>query len=42
VARHNVASIRVLEKCGFRDSGEEIGPAASDEVEEIIMVLGAS
>jgi RimJ/RimL family protein N-acetyltransferase len=23
VARHNVASIRVLEKCGFRISGEE-------------------
>ena len=34
VARHNAASIRVLENCGFRTSGEEPGG--------LILVLGAS
>jgi RimJ/RimL family protein N-acetyltransferase len=37
VAQHNVASIRVLEKCGFTISGEERDPA--DDVEELIMKL---
>lgn len=36
VARDNVASIRVLEKCGFALSGEAVG---EDDVEELIMVL---
>lgn len=34
VAKHNIASIRVLEKCGFTFSGEE--------VEELILELSAS
>jgi RimJ/RimL family protein N-acetyltransferase len=34
VARHNAASIRVLENCGFRKMGEEPGG--------LILVLGAS
>ena len=34
VARHNAASIRVLEKCGFRISG--------GEPEELILELGAN
>jgi RimJ/RimL family protein N-acetyltransferase len=39
VATSNVASIRVLEKCGFAPTGEE--PEASDDgVEEVVMVLG--
>lgn len=41
VAVHNVASIRVLEKCGFRVSDEAIGPAdePDDGVEELLMEL---
>jgi RimJ/RimL family protein N-acetyltransferase len=40
VARDNVASIRVLEKCGFRVSNEEIGPADDrDDVEEVLLKL---
>ena len=41
VAKHNVASIRVLEKCGFTRVGEEKGlPDASGEgVEEVILKL---
>ena len=40
VAKHNVGSIRVLEKCGFRISaGEPPGPG-DDGVEEIVMELG--
>jgi RimJ/RimL family protein N-acetyltransferase len=34
VAKHNIASIRVLEKCGFTVSGEE--------VEEVILKLSAN
>ena len=34
VAKHNIASIRVLEKCGFMVSGEE--------VEELVLRLEAS
>ena len=33
VARHNIGSIRVLEKCGFRISG--------GEPEEVILILGS-
>lgn len=52
VAKHNVASIRVLEKCGFTISDEELGsidvPAepgdvpreAVEEFEEVILKLG--
>jgi RimJ/RimL family protein N-acetyltransferase len=38
VARHNAASIRVLEKCGFTISGED----TVDDVEELILELRAS
>ncbi len=38
---HNVGSIRVLEKCGFRrDRGGEV-PASDDGIEELIYVLNA-
>jgi RimJ/RimL family protein N-acetyltransferase len=42
VAKHNVASIRVLEKCGFEISGEDSGPSdvPGVEVEGFILVLG--
>jgi RimJ/RimL family protein N-acetyltransferase len=41
VAKHNVASIRVLEKCGFRLSGEEYAAslAGGEAVEEFIFTL---
>ena len=38
VAKHNIASIRVLEKCGFTTLGES---APGEEVEEFILILGA-
>jgi RimJ/RimL family protein N-acetyltransferase len=39
VATSNVASIRVLQKCGFAPTGED--PEASDDgVEEVVMALG--
>ena len=43
VAVHNVGSIRVLEKCGFRrDRVEEAkAPASDDGIEELIYVLNA-
>jgi RimJ/RimL family protein N-acetyltransferase len=43
VAKHNVASIRVLGKCGFTVAGEEkaLSSAGDDEVEEFVMRLGA-
>jgi RimJ/RimL family protein N-acetyltransferase len=43
VARHNVGSIRVLEKCGFRrDRAQEAtAPAPGDGIEELIYVLDA-
>ena len=43
-AKDNVASIRVLEKCGFRVSGEAKGFAAARgcEVEEFILELDES
>jgi RimJ/RimL family protein N-acetyltransferase len=41
VVKHNVASIRVLQKCGFTISGEDRTPAdeRGDEVEEFILKL---
>jgi RimJ/RimL family protein N-acetyltransferase len=41
VARSNVASIRVLEKCGFAMSGSrtEFDEALGEEVEEVLMEL---
>jgi RimJ/RimL family protein N-acetyltransferase len=43
VAVHNVGSIRVLEKCGFRrDRVQEAkAPAPDDGIEEFIFVLNA-
>jgi RimJ/RimL family protein N-acetyltransferase len=43
VAVHNVGSIRVLEKCGFRRDHvqEAIAPAPDDGIEEFIFVLDA-
>jgi RimJ/RimL family protein N-acetyltransferase len=43
VAKHNVGSLRVLEKCGFTICGEDRGvPGARGEaVEEFILKLGA-
>jgi RimJ/RimL family protein N-acetyltransferase len=44
VAKHNIASIQVLEKCGFTIIGEEEGfaDAGGDEVEEFILKLSAN
>ena len=44
VAKDNIASIRVLEKCGFTISGEDKGfsNARGEEVEEFILKLRAS
>jgi RimJ/RimL family protein N-acetyltransferase len=42
VAIHNIASIRVLEKCGFTISSDETkSSSASDGVEEVVMKLVA-
>jgi RimJ/RimL family protein N-acetyltransferase len=42
VARHNAASIRVLQKCGFAICGEDTFPCADGERgEEFILRLGA-
>lgn len=43
VAKHNIGSLRVLEKCGFTICGEEQGvpDASGNEVDEIILRLGA-
>jgi len=43
-AEHNVASLRVLEKCGFQRRGEEAGvvDADGDAVIDIIMTLDAA
>ena len=43
VATHNVASIRVLEKCGFTISSEDSRPsdAGGDDVEELVLKLEA-
>ena len=44
VAKHNLASIRVLEKCGFTICGEDrtSSSAGGDEVEEFILRLGGN
>lgn len=41
-AKHNIASIRVLEKCGFTISGYDrvVVNAQGDEVEEVILKFG--
>ena len=39
VAKHNIASIRVLEKCGFTICREE---TADDGIEELVLVLEGS
>ena len=43
VAKHNIGSLRVLEKCGFIVCGEEQGvpDAQGNEVDEIILRLNA-
>ncbi len=43
-AKHNIASIRVLEKCGFTTSSysKAVINAQGDEVEEVIMKLEAN
>lgn len=43
VAVHNVGSIRVLEKCGFRRDREQeaAAPSPEDGIEELIYVLDA-
>ena len=44
VAKHNIASIRVLEKCGFTISGEDKGfsNAGGEEIEGFILILRAN
>jgi len=40
VAKHNLASIRVLEKCGFRLEPEEKMEVSGEESAEVVLVLG--
>ena len=40
VAKHNLASIRVLEKCGFRLEREEVVEVSGEESAEVVLVLG--
>jgi RimJ/RimL family protein N-acetyltransferase len=42
VAKHNVASIRVLEKCGFTICDENQGDSSSGGVEEVLLGLAAT
>jgi RimJ/RimL family protein N-acetyltransferase len=42
VAKRNVASIRVLEKCGFRAIGEEEILVNGERVEELVFALEAA
>ncbi len=43
VAKHNIGSIRVLEKCGFIVCGEDkFSSSTGDEIEELIMQLNAT
>lgn len=43
VAKHNLASLRVLEKCGFKVCGEGvILDAGTAPIEEFILCLGES
>ena len=39
VAKHNVGSIRVLEKCGFSLEREESGEIVGEDVAELVLVL---
>jgi RimJ/RimL family protein N-acetyltransferase len=39
VAKHNLASMRVLEKCGFRAVGEAISSLRGIEVAEVVFAL---
>lgn len=41
VAKHNLGSMRVLEKCGFRVAGpdEQVAPTIDDGIEEVILIL---
>ena len=39
VARHNVGSIRVLEKCGFSLEREESGEGNGEDIAELVLVL---
>jgi RimJ/RimL family protein N-acetyltransferase len=39
VAKHNVGSIRVLEKCGFSVERVESGDVAGEDVTELVLVL---
>ncbi|MCZ6765429.1 MAG: GNAT family N-acetyltransferase [bacterium] len=43
VAKHNLASLRVLEKCGFTIHGEDTAPseAGDPDVEEFVLRLGS-
>lgn len=42
VAKHNVGSLRVVEKCGFVPLREEIDSFQGETIEEVVLVLGAS
>ena len=44
VAKHNIGSRRVLEKCGFTVSGEDrfFSPILGNDIEEYILVLSAN
>lgn len=39
VIKHNVGSIRVLQKCGFVITGSEKFPDATAEIEELVLTL---
>jgi RimJ/RimL family protein N-acetyltransferase len=41
VAKHNVGSIRVLEKCGFTIAREERVTDGGEEIGELVMTLSA-
>lgn len=43
VAKHNIASLRVLQKCGFTITGEDRGAFGADgaEIEEFVLTLEA-
>jgi RimJ/RimL family protein N-acetyltransferase len=40
VAKHNVASLRVLEKCGFRVLREQKAVVRGEEADELVLLLG--
>ena len=43
VAKHNTASIRVLQKCGFTISGEDkFSGVDGEDGEEFILIIGAN